>query len=52
MEAVREFQFPEVIGMNVLANEVVQHFSNLTAKRVLGISETRATRKARFGGNY
>ena len=27
-----EFQFLEVIGTNVLANEVVQHFSNLTAK--------------------
>ena len=32
MEAGREFQFPEVIGTNVLANEVVRHFSNLTAK--------------------
>ena len=30
MEAGREFQFPEVIGTN--ANEVVRHFSNLTAK--------------------
>ena len=27
-----EFQFLEVIGANVLANEVVRHFSNLTAK--------------------
>ena len=27
-----EFQFLEVIGTNVLANEVVRHFSNLTAK--------------------
>ena len=25
-------QFFEVIGINVLANEVVRHFSNLTAK--------------------
>ena len=32
MEAGREFQFLEVIGTNVLANEVVRHFSNLTAK--------------------
>ena len=39
----------EVIGTNVLANEVFRHFSNLIAK-VLGIRETRATRKARFGG--
>ena len=30
MEAGGEFQFPEVIGTNVLANEVVRHFSNLT----------------------
>ena len=32
MEAGREFQFLEVIGTNVLANEVVRHFSNLAAK--------------------
>ena len=32
MEAGGEFQFLEVIGTNVLANEVVRHFSNLTAK--------------------
>ena len=32
MEAEREFQFHEVMGTNVLANEVVRHFSNLTAK--------------------
>ena len=32
MEAEREFQFLEVIGTNVLANEVVRHFSDLTAK--------------------
>ena len=32
MEAWREFQFLEVIGTNVLANEVVRHFSNLTEK--------------------
>ena len=32
MEAGREFQFLEVIGTNVLANEVARHFSNLTAK--------------------
>ena len=28
----REFQFLEVMGTNVLANEVVRHFSNLTGK--------------------
>ena len=32
MEAGREFQFHEVIRTNVFANEVVRHFSNLTAK--------------------
>ena len=46
MEAGREFQFFEVMGTNVLANEVVQHFSNLTAKECW---ETRATRKACYG---
>ena len=49
MEAGREFQFLEVIGTNVLENEVVWHFSNLTA---LGIGETHATRKAPFEGDY
>ena len=32
MEAGREFQFLEVIGTNVLANEVARYFYNLTAK--------------------
>ena len=32
MEAGREFQFLEVIVTNVLANEVVRDFSNLTSK--------------------
>ena len=31
-EAGREFQFLEVMGTNVLVNEVGRHFSNLTAK--------------------
>ena len=43
----REFQFIEVIGTKVLANEVVQH--NATAKG-LGLGESRATRKAGSGG--
>ena len=30
-EAAREFQFFEVMGTNVLANEVVRNFSNLAA---------------------
>ena len=45
----REFQFLEVMGANVLVNEVVRHFSNLTATEWW---ESRATRKTRFGGNY
>ena len=32
MEVGREFQFLEVMGTNVLANEVDRQFSNLTAK--------------------
>ena len=32
MGAGREFQFLEVMGTNVLANEAVRHFSKLTAK--------------------
>ena len=32
LEAGREFQFLEVLGRNVLTNEVVRQFSNLTAK--------------------
>ena len=28
-----EFQFFEFIGTNVLANEMIRHFSNLTAKQ-------------------
>ena len=47
-----EFQFLEVIGTNVLANEVVRHFSDLTAKECWESTKTCATRKARFGRNY
>ena len=32
MEVGREFQFLEVMVTKVMANEVVLHFSNLTAK--------------------
>ena len=32
ISAGRKFQFLEVMGTNVLANEVVRHFSNSTAK--------------------
>ena len=50
MEPGREFPFLEVMGTNVLANEVVRHFSNFNRERVLGIDKTRASRKACFGG--
>ena len=50
MEAGREFQFLEVIGTNALANEVVWHFSNLTAKECWE-SEKRVLRaKHALGG--
>ena len=48
IEAGREFQFPEIIGTNVLANEVVRYFSNLTAKECW----ESVKRVLRFGGNY
>ena len=34
MQAGGEFQFLEVMGINVMANEVVRHFSNLIAKGI------------------
>ena len=50
METGSEFQFFEVIGTNVLANEVVRHFSNLTAKEC-GESAKRVLRaKHALGG--
>ena len=56
MEAGREFQFLEVIETNVLANEVVRHFSNLTAKecwesakRVLRAKHALEGKMANFG---
>ena len=50
MEAGREFQFLEVIGTNVLANEVVQHFSNLTAKECLESAKRVLRTKHALGG--
>ena len=32
MEAERKFQFLEIMGTNVLPNEVIRHFSNLISK--------------------
>ena len=50
MEAGREFQFLEVIGTNVLANEVVRHFSNLTAKECWESAKRLLRAKHALGG--
>ena len=50
MEAGREFQFLEVIGTNVLANEVVRHFSNLTAKECWESAKRVLRTKYALGG--
>ena len=50
MEAGSEFQFVEVIGTNVLANEVVQHFSNLTAKECWESAKRVLSAKHALGG--
>ena len=50
MEAGREFQFLEVIGTNVLANEVVRHLSNLTAKECWESAKRVLRAKHALGG--
>ena len=50
MEAGREYQFLEVIGTNVLANEVVRHFSNLTAKECWESAKRVLRAKHALGG--
>ena len=50
MEAGREFQFLEVIGTNVLANEVVRHFSNLNAKECWESAKRVLRAKHALGG--
>ena len=50
MEAAREFQFPGVIGTKVLANEVVRHFSNLTAKACWESAKRVLSAKHALGG--
>ena len=50
MEAGREFQFLEVIGTNILANEVVRHFSNLTAKECWESAKRVLRAKQALGG--
>ena len=50
MEAGREFQFLEVIRTNVLSNEVVRHFSNLTAKECWESAKRVLRAKHALGG--
>ena len=50
MKAGREFQFFEVMGTNVLANEVVRQFSNLTAKENWESSNRVLRAKHALGG--
>ena len=50
MEAGREFQFLEVIGTNVLTNEVVRHVSNLTAKECWESAKRMLRAKHPLGG--
>ena len=50
MEAEREFQFFEVIETNVLPNEVVRHFSNLTVKECWGSPKRVIRAKHALGG--
>ena len=45
-----EFQFLEVIGTNVLANEVIRHFSNLTTKECWESAERVLRAKHALGG--
>ena len=45
-----EFQFLEVIGTNELANEVVRHFSNLTAKECWESAKRVLRAKHALGG--
>ena len=50
MEAGREFQFLEVMGIYVLANEVVRHFSSLTAKECWESAKRVLRAKHALGG--
>ena len=52
MEAEREFQFLDVMGTNVLANEVVRHFPNLTAKECWESAKRVLRALNALGGNY
>ena len=50
LEAGREFQLLEVIGTNVLADEVVRHLSNLTAKECWESAKRVLRAKHALGG--
>ena len=50
MEAGRKFQFLEVMGTNVLTNEVVLHVSNLTAKECWELAKCVLRAKPALGG--
>ena len=50
MDAGREFQFPEVMGTDVLENEVVRHFSNLIAKECWESAKRVLRAKHALGG--
>ena len=50
MKVGREFQLLEVMGSNVLANEVVRHFSNLTTKEYWESAKRVLRAKHALGG--
>ena len=50
MEAGRELQFLEVMGTNILANEVVRYLSNLTAKECWESAKRVLRAKHALGG--
>ena len=50
MDSGREFRFLEVMGTNVLANEVVRHISNLAAKECWESAKRVLRAKHALGG--
>ena len=50
IEAGREFQFLEVMGIYEFANEVVRHFSNLTARECCESAKRVLRAKHALGG--
>ena len=51
MEAGREFQFSEVMKTNVISNEVVRHFSDLTPKECWESAKRELSAKHALGKN-